>query len=238
LPDYIKHDRQLALYAIGVKLRYPDVKDVRLVWHFLKFDKEIDSTRSERALEQLKRETITLIDTIEQQTSFPTKPSMLCNWCEYKPICKQWSHLYKLKEKQPEEYTVDSGLQLVDRYEKLKKQKKQLTLDLYAEIETIEEKLIKYAEENDIDVVFGSNSKVRIKTSQKYTFPSKHSQKRKELVEILKQYEKWNEVDQLDTNALNTIIKEKQWDDPLLKKLYSYIKFVESKRLYLSKNKE
>jgi hypothetical protein len=209
-----------------------------LVWHFLKFDKEIDSTRSEKALEQLKQETITLIDTIEQQTSFPTKPSMLCNWCEYKPICKQWSHLFKLKEKQPEEYTKDSGLQLVDRYEKLKQQKKQLTLDLYAEIEAIEEKLLKYAEENGIDVVFGSNSKVRIKTSQKYTFPSKHSQKRRELIGILKQYGKWNEVDQLDTTALHNIIKEKEWDEPLLEKLYTYVQLEESKRLYISKNKE
>ena len=30
-PQSFKTDRQLALYAIGVKLRYPDVKDVRLV---------------------------------------------------------------------------------------------------------------------------------------------------------------------------------------------------------------
>lgn len=47
LPEYIKNDRQLALYAIGVKERYPDAKSVRLVWHFLKFDKEIDSTRTD-----------------------------------------------------------------------------------------------------------------------------------------------------------------------------------------------
>jgi hypothetical protein len=40
LPDYIHADRQLALYVIGVKNNYPDVKDVRLIWHFLKFDKE------------------------------------------------------------------------------------------------------------------------------------------------------------------------------------------------------
>ena len=47
LADYIRSDRQLALYMIGVKNQYPDVKDVRLIWHFLKFDKEIDSTRTD-----------------------------------------------------------------------------------------------------------------------------------------------------------------------------------------------
>ena len=41
LADYLDNDRQLALYAIGVKERYPDVKDVRLVWHFLAFDKDL-----------------------------------------------------------------------------------------------------------------------------------------------------------------------------------------------------
>jgi putative RecB family exonuclease len=238
LPQHIKTDRQLALYAIGVKLRYPDVKDVRLVWHFLKFDKEIDSTRTNAELERLKKETIRLIDKIEQTTSFPTNQSMLCNWCEYKPICKQWSHLYQLQEKTEKEYSSDSGLQLVDRYEQLKKQKKQLTLDLYAEIDKIEEQLVQYAEQNDIDVVFGSNCKVRLKTQQQYKFPSRNSVKRKELVEILKQHGKWNEVDQLDTTALNNIIKEKQWDEPLLQILQQYVLLEESKRLYLSNNKE
>ncbi len=58
LPQYIENDRQLALYSIGVKKRYPDVKDVRLIWHFLKFDKEIDSTRTDKELENLKKNTI------------------------------------------------------------------------------------------------------------------------------------------------------------------------------------
>src|SRR4030042_1989524 len=48
LADYIRSDRQLALYMIGVKNQYPDVKDVRLIWNFLKFDKEIDSTRTDK----------------------------------------------------------------------------------------------------------------------------------------------------------------------------------------------
>ncbi|VVB62096.1 PD-(D/E)XK nuclease superfamily protein [uncultured archaeon] len=50
LPEYLRTDRQLALYMIGVQNQYPDVKDVRLIWHFLKFDKEINSTRTKKEL--------------------------------------------------------------------------------------------------------------------------------------------------------------------------------------------
>jgi len=87
LPQYIQNDRQLALYSIGVKDRYPDVKDVRLIWHFLAFDKEIDSTRTDEELEELKKHTIQLIDTIENEREFPTNPCALCNWCKFKSIC-------------------------------------------------------------------------------------------------------------------------------------------------------
>ena len=53
LPEYIQNDRQLALYMIGVKDRYPDAEDIKLIWHFLAFNKEIDSTRTDDELEQL-----------------------------------------------------------------------------------------------------------------------------------------------------------------------------------------
>src|SRR5258708_274374 len=39
-------DRQLALYQLGISQRWPDAKKVRLVWHYLAFDKQLVSTRS------------------------------------------------------------------------------------------------------------------------------------------------------------------------------------------------
>jgi putative RecB family exonuclease len=85
--EIIKNDRQLAIYSIGVKQIYPYVKDVRLIWHFLKFDKEIYSTRSDNDLDELKKNTIQLIDIIENAKEFPANYSMLCDWCKFKPVC-------------------------------------------------------------------------------------------------------------------------------------------------------
>ena len=42
----LDEDRQLAMYSLWVKLNFKDCKKVRLVWHFLAFDKEMDSFRT------------------------------------------------------------------------------------------------------------------------------------------------------------------------------------------------
>lgn len=237
MADYIESDRQLALYMIGVKNRYPDVKEVRLIWHFLAFDKEVDSTRSDEELEELKRDTIELIDKIESEEKFEANPSNLCDWCEFKPVCRQWSHLYKVMEKPENEYLNDPGVKLVDRYVELKRKQKQVNLEFDAELEKLEEALICFAEREGVDVVFGSNSKVRIKEIERCCFPSKHSKERDRLIQLLKSYGKWDEVVQLDTSTLNRIIQEKLWDAEILEALEEYVELERSKRLYLSRIK-
>ena len=235
LPDYLENDRQLALYAIGIKNRYPDVKDVKLVWHFLAFDKEIDSTRSDRELEALKKDVIVLIEKIESDEKFAASPSLLCDWCEFKPICRQWSHLYMIREKPENEYMSDSGVQLVNRYAELKQKQKQITLDLYAELDKIEEALFAFASKEEIDVVFGSKNKIRIKETEQLKFPSKNSKERIDLEKLLKEKGLWNEVDQLDTSALNKLLTEKKIDKKLIGDINKFIKLEKSKRIYMSK---
>ena len=237
LPEYLDTDRQLALYSIGVKNRYPDAKDVRLIWHFVAFDKELDSTRTDEELDKLKRNTIQLIDRIESEEVFPTNPSRLCDWCEYKEICREWSHLYSIKDKPVNEYLGNPGVQLVNRYAELKAKQKQVKLDLYAEIEKVEEAITRFAEKEGVDVVFGSNNKVKVKTQSRFACPSKNSKERLELEQILRDSGKWDEVAQLDTAMINKIIQENIWEEQLIEALKKYVKLEESRRLYLSKIK-
>ena len=112
-----------------------------------------------------------------------------------------------------------------------------MELDIYAEIEKVEEALLEFSEKEDVDVIFGSGDKVRIKSSVRYACPSKHSNERQELEKLLREYGKWEEVAQLDTNAINKIIKEKIWDEKIIDVLKKYVSLDESKRLYLSKIK-
>lgn len=98
--EQIENDRQLALYAIAIKEIYGKEKNVRLIWHYLSFNKKIHSTRTNEQLENLKRETIELIKEIEATKNFAPTKSTLCHWCEYKQICPAWGN--KPKDRQAE----------------------------------------------------------------------------------------------------------------------------------------
>src|SRR3989344_4045712 len=92
LPEQAKldMDRQLALYAIAVRNMFRDAKKIDLVWHFLAFDKEMRSERTDEQLQELENEVLESIQAIElacDTEKFPAKESVLCDWCEFRPIC-------------------------------------------------------------------------------------------------------------------------------------------------------
>jgi len=84
-------DRQLALYQIGVEGMWDDVEGVDLIWHYVRFDREVRSRRSPEQIDAVKRDCIGVIDDIEsrgrEEENFPTNRSGLCDWCEYQGIC-------------------------------------------------------------------------------------------------------------------------------------------------------
>ncbi len=238
LVEYLRSDRQLALYMIGVKNLYPDVKDVRLVWHFLKFDKEIDSTRTDEELLRLKKDTIQLIDTIEQDERFEAHPGFLCDWCEYHSCCPQWSHLHMIQEKPANEYLKDTGVVLVNQYAEIKSTQKHANLQWDAQLEKLEEALTMFAEKEHVEVVFGSKNKVRVSDNEKYSFPNKNTKEREQLEKVLQKYGRLQEVSQLDTSALGKVIQENSWEPEVLEALGKYVEVERKKRFYLSKIKE
>jgi putative RecB family exonuclease len=83
----LDEDRQLALYELGVRERHPDAREIRLVWHYLQSGELRSSTRTPEQLDQLRGETMQLIDRIETETAFEPRPSPLCAWCEYSDVC-------------------------------------------------------------------------------------------------------------------------------------------------------
>ena len=83
----LRRDRQLSFYEMGVRSCYPDAREVRLVWHYLAFDQTLISRRTTAELDEHRRRSIQLIDTIEAATDHPAKESALCRWCDYRDIC-------------------------------------------------------------------------------------------------------------------------------------------------------
>lgn len=109
-------DRQLALYQIGVRKRWPGMKDIRLVWHYLAFDFDLVSTRSEEALSGLCTDTCHLIDSIEADSTFAPRESALCDWCSYPDLCPLRKHAVLVDSLPPDKYLAEPGVALVNRF--------------------------------------------------------------------------------------------------------------------------
>jgi putative RecB family exonuclease len=83
----LRRDRQLTLYQMAVSERYPDAREIRLVWHYLAHRTRLESRRTEDEIAAHRRATIRLIDTVEAARDYPARETALCRWCEYRDIC-------------------------------------------------------------------------------------------------------------------------------------------------------
>ncbi len=80
-------DRQLGMYARWVKERYGKDKKVKLFWHMLRFNKDVESSRSNFDLDILMDKVLREIREIEENDDWSPNPSRLCDWCIYRHKC-------------------------------------------------------------------------------------------------------------------------------------------------------
>ncbi len=238
LPDVarLEQDRQLPLYQLAVEEMWRDVKEVRLVWHYLAFNKEITAIRTQADLNLLKEEVRGIIDRIEAEEEFLPVENPFCKWCDFQPICPLWKHLFKVEELSHEEYLQEDGVTLVNQFVRTKKKIKELE----EELKMLEDALSAYAEREGVDVVFGDEYRVRVRKDKRWSFPlsSRDAEKRIELEEWLKRIKKWEEVSTLNTSRLNRVLKEESWKEKYIEKLREFARLEERRAFYLSKIRE
>lgn len=226
-------DRQLALYQIAVKKRFPEAKKIRLVWHYLVYDQKLVSTRTSEDLEVLKRETLELINEIESQTDFAPTESALCNWCEYIDICPAHRHLFEVEKLPPEEFKQDDGVKLVDSYAQLKEKKREVE----RELDEIEERIINLAREKNLTKLVGSDQQLKISFTEDYHFPPVTDPQWQVLERIIREAGKWEEITTISHPKLKSIMKKKTWPEELWSKVKEFAGIKESTRLYLSRKR-
>jgi len=83
----LDRDRQLALYEIGARRAFGETGEVRLVWHFLRQNQVRWSRRTPEQLEEAGETARATIDRIRSERAWEPRPSALCAWCEYRPLC-------------------------------------------------------------------------------------------------------------------------------------------------------
>src|SRR3989338_1622986 len=224
-------DRQLAIYSYGIKKMYPDAKKVKLVWHFLAFDKEMSSERTPEQLEDLRKEVIELIKKIESEKEFPSNVSTLCDWCEFQSICPEWKHKFKTEELEPNEYLKESGVELVNKFAETKEECDKLS----EKLEKIREALIEYAKKEKVSMVFGSDVKASIKSYPKLSFPKKGDLLQEEFFEAIKKIGLWEQLSTVDVYELAKMINNMEIHPDLIKLLSKFIEKGEFFRISLRK---
>lgn len=225
------NDRQLGLYHIGVQKKWPNVQNIRLVWHYLASDTELVSYRPPEAISRLVQSTKRLIDEIESAQDFPPKESPLCAWCAYADLCPMRKHFYTVEALPVNQYLSEPGVVLVNTYVDLRDKK----AEIEGEMQKVRDAIIEYARREQVEVIKGSGCKARVKIDRKVKFPGKNDAGRSELEKVINEAGKWQEVSQLDTAALTRIIEEGAWDKKLIDQVMKHGRIEEAAALYVSK---
>jgi len=228
--EKIDEDRQLALYSIAIKEKYKDCGRIKLVWHYMAFDKDLESERTPEQREKLKAEIIKQIKEIENNKDYPPEQSALCSWCAYRSKCPEFKHLFKTEKKQ-QTLISDNGKSLVDEYEILSENKKEIE----EKLDAIKDALTEYAKKEGITAVFGSKSKASVKSYPKLSFPKKDDPRQKDFIDAVKKIGLFDELGTVDVYELAKKINRKDIHEDLIKIIEPYITKSETNVVRLSK---
>ncbi|MDQ5882963.1 MAG: nuclease family protein [Patescibacteria group bacterium] len=188
---------QLALYALGLKRKWPkvDLEQLRLSLYFLKFNEKIETKKTEEDLIKTQQKIINLIHRI-QTSSFEPKASPLCNWCGYRPICPIWRQFYEAgSEKDFNGINIEEK---IDEYFKLREDKNKLE----NELKKLKNLIEVYSQQKGLKRVFGTNGYFAQEITNKVSYD------KNKLKEVLEPLGKWEEILAIDQKKLDQIIKE------------------------------
>lgn len=236
LPDkeWCEKNEQLGIYQIAIQEQFDDVKEVRLIWHYLRFDTEREVQRSPEELNMLKESLRTIAFEIRNQTEFEPKKSVLCNWCQYWRYCPLKKHALKLEDFGPEEVTAEEGFRLATRYGEVHEEKQKLE----EELEVIKKKLLEYARANNYMVVVGRDCEIKIKEYENIELPKKESPEYTILKNAIFDAGLAEELLEIDRFKLSQKVKNSQIPASLLKTINQFCSLSKNPKFYFSPKKK
>lgn len=219
--EHADSDWQLALYELAVRREWPDAKEVRLKWHYVRHGKTLVSVRSPEARERLLAEATALIAAIKRDHSFKTNKTALCDWCEYKDLCPEFSDGLRVAALPAAERRKDPSVKLVAEYAELEGRRKRLKDELKAadaEKKTLEDELAERAREAKVSVLAGEKDEVSVTFKDETHLPTKtgEPERHAELEAEARKTALWEHVAHLDAHALLDGLKTRKWSGELL----------------------
>lgn len=200
--EALDRDLQLSLYSLGLQKRWPHLasEDIKLSLYFLKHGEKLTVRTPTKTTEQTREHILKTIREIQERVAagkpFEPMPSILCNWCGYRPLCPAWKHLYRKQETgiQNQVEANDS----VNEYLKLKKSEKKIA----ARLEELHGQLASYMDEEGLTRLFGDEGVIAKKIQQRYEYDFE------KVKEILSPFGKWDSILSADAAKLKKILSE------------------------------
>jgi hypothetical protein len=130
----------------------------------------------------------------------------------------------KVQALPPNEYILDDGVTLVNKYaEALKKSR-----DISEDMVKLKEALIEYAKKNGIEQIAGSDYTVKVKIGEKLKFPDASNPERTMLEKLIKDAGLWEQFSKLDTNELVRFVESDSENKELIEKIKQFTTTEES----------
>lgn len=206
-PEQARADEQGGWYALAVRHNFPAARDVRLVWHYLRYDEELVTTRTTNELEALEADIVRRVREIESANEFPARESRLCDWCDYLSVCPAKGHRLAVLALPPNEYQGEPGVALVNRLAELRLALRAFTAETESEIARVEQALLAYAREHGYSVIVGDAYEAAISETEVMSFPKKEEPSRPELEARVREHGLWDEVSDLSLAKLEKALQ-------------------------------
>ena len=214
-------DWQLALYEIAVRREWPDAREVRLKWHYVRHGKTLTSVRDAAARERLLEAVVKTVAAIKHDHEFVPNPGALCDWCEYRDLCPEFAHPEKIAALRPEERRRDDGVRLVNGLAAVEAKRRKLKDELKAldlEKQELDDRIAAFAQAAGVTAVAGETAEASVAIKEEIRLPTKTQEpERHEALEneARQTPSLWREAARLDAHALLEGVRSRRWTGAL-----------------------
>jgi hypothetical protein len=135
-------------------------------------------------------------------------------------------HLAKVRELPRDRWKDEPGVAIVDGYAERWRKKRKLEAEVKAvegELDEIRDAAVAFAEREGVQVIAGTDARLRVTGKERVISPAKGSEEREALERELRAAGVWDEVATLDPSALEKAVAEARWGPAVLDRIKSYL---------------
>jgi len=193
--EKINNDLQLSIYLKAFLNRYPEetknLEKVTVSLYFLRHGVKLSSTRTRAQLEELDADFLATIADIEAG-KFGPNLNPLCDYCGYQKLCPLWKNKFLEEMTVEDEEAKQAAAEMAELKDAMKSERSRLG--------ELQEILLRYMEQKDVDRVFGDGAIVGKSSRKTYAYDEDA------LRLVLEPVGKWDQVRKVDGIALRGVL--------------------------------